>query len=118
MQYGDECLIHKFNITKSYFEKVVKNNSIQDFHKFVYDEMIYPYQNKLLPVLFHNRASNRDVAIRRISRKFQIFFNFTSMIILPRFYGSLNIFITPKLYKNTNMSFVRNLKKRFSQGAI
>ena len=28
MQYGDECLIHKFNITKSYFEKVVKNNSI------------------------------------------------------------------------------------------
>ena len=33
------------------------------------------------------------------------------MNILPRWYSALNIFITPELYRDANMSFVRNLKK-------
>ena len=33
------------------------------------------------------------------------------MTVLPRCYSALNIFITPELYRDGNMSFVRNLKK-------
>ena len=29
------------------------------------------------------------------------------MTILPRYYGALNIFITPKFYRDVNMSFGR-----------
>ena len=79
----------------------------------IYDEILYPDQNKLLPVIFQNRASIREVAIGRISRKFQILLNFTSMIILPRYYGALNIFITSELYRDVKMGSVRNLRKGF-----
>ena len=41
MQYGNEWLIHEFNMIKPYFEKIVKKkNSTQVFHKFVYDEIL------------------------------------------------------------------------------
>ena len=33
------------------------------------------------------------------------------MTILPRCYGALNFFRMPELYRDSNMSFVRNLKK-------
>ena len=33
------------------------------------------------------------------------------MTVLPRCYGALNVFITPELYRDGNMFFVRNLKK-------
>ena len=75
--------------------------------------MLYRDQNKLLPAFFHNRASIREVAIGRISRKFQILLNFTLMIILPRYYSALNIFITSELYRNVKMPPVRNLRKGF-----
>ena len=39
MQYGTEWLIYKFNITKQDFEKFTKTGSIQNFHKFIYDEI-------------------------------------------------------------------------------
>ena len=55
MQYGTQSLISKFNITKAYFEKFFKNGSTQNFHKFIYDEILYPGPSKLLPAFFHNR---------------------------------------------------------------
>ena len=66
MQYGNEWLIHKFNITKPYFEKNVKKQ-YSSFHKFVYDEILYPDQNKLSLAFVHNRASICEAAIGRIS---------------------------------------------------
>ena len=42
MRYGTQCLIYKFNITKVYFEKIFKNCSTQNFHKFIYNEILYP----------------------------------------------------------------------------
>ena len=115
MQYGNEWSIHKFSITKPYFEKIVKNNSTQDFHKIVYDEILYLDQNKLLPPFFQNRTSVRHVSIGRISRKFQFLLNFTSVNILPRYCCALNIFATPELYRVVNMSFIRNLRKGFNR---
>ena len=79
----------------------------------IYDEILYPDQNKLSHVFFHNRASIREVTIGRISRKFQILLNFTLMIILPRYYGALNIFITSELYRDVKAGSVRNLRKGF-----
>ena len=40
MEYGTKCLINKFNKTKVYFEKYIKNASTQKFHKFIYDEIL------------------------------------------------------------------------------
>ena len=73
--------------------------------------MLYPDQNNLLPGSFHNRATIREAAIGRISSKNQILLNFTSMTFMPRYYGTSNIFITPDLYRDVNMPFVRILKK-------
>ena len=87
----------------------MKKNSTQVFHKFVYDEILYPDQNKLLPAFFHNRASVREAVIGRISRKFQILLNSTSVTILPRLYGALNVLTISELYRDVNMSFIRNL---------
>ena len=55
MQYGTQWLIYKFNITKVYFTKFIKNGSTQNFHKFFDDEILYPDPTKLLPSFFHNR---------------------------------------------------------------
>ena len=52
MQYGTEWLIYKFNITKQDFEKFTKTGSIQNFHKFIYDEILYPNPTKLLAAFF------------------------------------------------------------------
>lgn len=49
MQYGNEWIIYKINIAKLYFEKFIKNDGIQHFHEFVYDETLYPDLTKLLP---------------------------------------------------------------------
>ena len=73
--------------------------------------MLYPDQNNLLPGSFHNRATIREAAIGRMSRKNQILLNLTSMTFMPRYYGASNIFITPDLYRDVNMSFVRIFKK-------
>ena len=59
MKYGTEWLIYKFNLTKTYFEKIVTNISTQNFHKFSYHEILYADPIKLLPTFFHNRASIR-----------------------------------------------------------
>ena len=52
MQYGTQWLIYKFNITKAYFKKVIKNGGTQNFHIFIYDELLYPDPTKLLPAFF------------------------------------------------------------------
>ena len=109
MQHGTQWLIYKFNITKAYFEKFIKNGSTQNFHKFVYDEMIYPDPTKLLPAFFHSRASVRETIIGRIPRKYQILLGNESMLFLARNNGALNIFITPELNRDAKKSFVRNL---------
>ena len=42
MQYGNQWLIHKFFITKTYFEKIVKDKrTYASFNRFIYDEVLY-----------------------------------------------------------------------------
>ena len=45
MQIGTDWLIYKFNITKKSFERIKKNGS-GNFHKFGYDEILYPDPSK------------------------------------------------------------------------
>ena len=40
-------MVNKFNLTKTYFEKIVKNISTQNFHKFSYHEILYADPIKL-----------------------------------------------------------------------
>ena len=100
MQYGTEWFIYKFNITKGYFEKFIKNGSTQNFHKFIYNEILYPDPTKLLPAFFHNRASIREAIIGRIPRKYQILLGSVSMHFLTRNNSALDIFIMPELYRD------------------
>ena len=42
MQYGNQWLIHKFVITKTYFEKIVKDKrTYTSFNRFIFDEVLY-----------------------------------------------------------------------------
>ena len=109
MQYGTQWLIYKFNMTKPYLEKVIKNGGTQNFHKFVYDEILNPDPTNLLPVFFHNRASAREAIFCRVSRKYLILLGSVSMLFLTRNNGALNVFITPELYRDAKKSFVKNL---------
>ena len=109
MRYGTQWLIYKFNITKVYFEKFFKNCSTQNFHKFIYNEILYPDPTKLLPAFFHNRASVREAIIGQMPRKYPILLGSESMHFLTRNNGALNIFITLELYRDANKSFVKNL---------
>lgn len=54
MLYGNACLIYKFDITKWYFEKIIKNDGSQNFHIFVDNEILHPDPTKCLPVIFTN----------------------------------------------------------------
>ena len=103
MQYGTHWLICKFNTTKAHFEKNFKNGSTQNFHKFIYDEMLYPASTKLLLVFFHNQVSVRVAIIGQMPR------GSVSMHFLTRNNGALNMFITPELYRDAKKSFLRNL---------
>ena len=109
MRYGTRWLIYKFNITKVYFEKILKNYSTQSFHKFFYNEILYPDPTKLLPAFFHNRARVREAVIGQMPRKYPILLVSESMHFLTRNNGTLNIFIIPELYRDAKKSFVKNL---------
>ena len=111
MQYGTQWLIYKFNVTKAYLEKSLKNCSTQNFHKFIYNEMLYADPTKLLPAFLHNRASVREAIIIQIPRKYPILLGSESMHFFTRNNGALNIFITPELYRDAKKSFVRILQK-------
>ena len=42
MQYGNQCLIHNFDITKTYSEKIVKDKRTNtSFNRFIYNEVLY-----------------------------------------------------------------------------
>ena len=98
MQNGTNWLIYKFVITKLDFEKVSKNGSTQDFHKTVYDEILYPDLTKLLPVFFNNWANAiKEAILGRVQRKYPVALENQTMLILATHEGILNIFITPKL---------------------
>ena len=84
----------------------MKNGGTQNFHKFVYDEILYPDSNKLLPAFFHNRDSVREAVI---PRKYQILSGSVSILFLTRNNGALNIFITPELYRDAKKYVVKNL---------
>ena len=109
MQYGIQWLIFEFNITKGYFEKLIKIGSTQNFHKFIYNEILYPDSTTLLPAFFHNQANIKEAIIGRIPRKYPILLGSVSMLLFTRNNGALNIFITPELYRGAKKSFVRNL---------
>ena len=72
MQNGTQWLIYKFNLTKAYFEKYIENSSTQNFHTFIYDEILYPDFTNLLPAFFHNRASVREAITGRMTKKYPI----------------------------------------------
>ena len=72
MQYGTEWLIYKFNITKLYFEKVIKNGGTQNLHKFVFVEILFPDPTKLLPAFFQNQVSLREAILGQVPRKYNI----------------------------------------------
>ena len=109
MQNGTQWLIYKFNLTKAYFEKYIENSSTQNFHTFIYDEILYPDFTNLLPAFFHNRASVREAITGRMTKKYPILLGSVSMHVLTRNNAALNIFITPELYRDAKKSFVRNL---------
>ena len=42
MQYGNQWLIHKLDLTKTYFEKIVKDKrTYTSFNRFIFDEVLY-----------------------------------------------------------------------------
>ena len=79
MQYGNEWLIHKFNITKPYFEKIVKKIVL----KFFKNLSLMKYYT-MIKINIYPRFFIIEQAFGQISRQFQILLNFTSMTILPR----------------------------------
>ena len=103
MQYGKQWLIHKFDVTKKYFEKIVKDKrTYTSFDRFIYDEVLYKSRTFLIAFFFR-------VSLKDASRKYQILTTFNTITFIPKYYGVLNIFITPDLYSNANKSFARNL---------
>ena len=92
-----------------HFENFLKNGSTQNFHKFIYDEILYPDPTKLFPAFVHNRASVKKAINGRIPRNYPILLESASMLFLTRNNGTLNIFIMPELYRDAKRSFVRNL---------
>ena len=83
-----------------------KNGSTQNFHKFIYDEILYPDPTKLLPAFFQNRPSVKEAIIDRIPRKYPILLGSKSVYFLTRNNGALNILITPELYRDAKKSFI------------
>lgn len=101
MQYGNQWLIHKFGITKTYFEKIVKDKrTYTSFNRFIYNEVLYKSW-MVLPTFFF-RGSLRDTS------RYQIQTTFNTINFIPKYYGASNIFITPDLYSNAKKTFVRN----------
>ena len=102
MQYGNQWLIHKLDLTKTYFEKIVKDKrTYTSFNRFIFDEVLYNSWT-VLPASFF-MGSLRDAS------RYQILTTFETITFIPKYYGTSNIFITPDLYSNANKSFVRNL---------
>ena len=54
------------------------------------------------PTCFSFRGSLRDT-----SRKYQILTTSNTITFIPKYYGAINIFITPDLCSNANKSFAR-----------
>ena len=101
MLYGNACLIYKFDITKRYFEKIIKNDGSQNFHIFVDNEILYPDPTKRLPVIFTNQTSAIEKAIfARVQRKYPIALGKQSMLILAKNTGPWNIFVMPELCRD------------------
>ena len=102
MKYGNQWLIHKFDITKTCFEKIVKDKRTfnTSFNRFIYDEVLYELRT-VLPAFFQ-RISKRRIKISNPG-------NFWNNYFVTKYYGTSDIFITPDLYSNANKSFIRNL---------
>ena len=105
MQYGNQWLIHQFDITKTYFvvkNKVVKNKrTYTSFNRCTYDEVLYKSRT-VLPAFFFRR-SLKDAS------KYQILTTSNTITFIPKYYDTSNIFIMPDLYSNAKKSFFRNL---------
>ena len=110
MQYRNEWIIYKFNITKKYFINILeKKNYLSFISSFTIKFYILAVQQDMVPAFFRNRASLQEAISGRISRKYQILINFNQISLLPKYYGVFNIFIMPDLYTNAIKSFVRNI---------
>lgn len=89
---GLEWLIYKFDIRKLRFENVLKNGGTQDFHKFVYNEIIYPDPTKLLLAFCNNQASAiKEIILGRVQRKYPITLGNQTTLISPKNAGALNM---------------------------
>ena len=60
MKYGKQWLIHKFDITKTCFEKIVKDKRTfnTSFNRFIYDEVLYELRT-VLPAFFQGISKRR-----------------------------------------------------------
>ena len=46
---------------------------LKNFHKFIYDEILYPDLSKLLPAFFNNQASAvKEAILGQVQRKYPI----------------------------------------------
>ena len=65
MQYRKQWLIHKFDVTKTYFEKIVKDKrTYTSFDRFIYDEVLYKSRTFLIAFFFQSISKRR---IKKIS---------------------------------------------------
>ena len=63
MEYENEWLVHKFNITKPYFEKAVKKIVLKFFTNFPLMKYYILIKINFYQCFFHIRASIRNAAI-------------------------------------------------------
>ena len=83
-QYGNQWLIHKFYITKTYFEKFVKDKrTYTSFNRFIYHEVLY--KSRTVQSAFFFREFLRDAL------RYQILTTFNTIPFIPKYCGSLNI---------------------------
>ena len=98
LKNGTKWLIYKFNIIKLHFEKFLKNGGTTDFHKFVYDEILYLHPTKLLLAFFNNKVSAiKEAILGLVQRKYPVALGNQTMPISTKKAGALNTSITPEL---------------------
>ena len=73
MQYGNEWLIHKFNITKPYFEKIVKNIAL----KFFTNLSLMRYYIMIKIIFYSPFFIIEQAFVRELLEKYQEHFKFS-----------------------------------------
>ena len=63
----------------------MKNGGTQNFHKFAYNEVLYPDPTNLLPAFFNNRVNAiKEAMLGCVQRKYSIVLGNQTMFILVK----------------------------------